>query len=73
MNITNNHDTPRTNEVDEKCRKFDGEDYWPGKMREHARQLERELAAMTEKSGVLPDCKMPKQPNAQGQARREKE
>ena len=52
MNHTNNHDTPRTNEVDEKCRKFDGVVYWPGKMRDHARQLERELAAMTEKSGV---------------------
>lgn len=48
MSHTNNHDTPRTNEVDKKARKFDGNDYWPGQMREHARQLERELAAMTE-------------------------
>ncbi len=46
-----NNDTPRTNEVDQKCRKLDGEDYWPGKMRDHARQLERELAALVAKHG----------------------
>ena len=42
MSHTNNHDTPRTNEVEIKCRKADGNDYWPGQMSHHARQLERE-------------------------------
>jgi hypothetical protein len=35
--------TPRTNEIDRAERKRNGEDYFPGKMRDHAQQLEREL------------------------------
>ena len=49
MSWTNNQDTPRTNEVDKKARKLDGEDYYPGEMREHARRLERELTEMTKR------------------------
>ena len=37
--------TPRTDAADKNARKIDGEDYWPGQMREHARKLERELNA----------------------------
>ena len=35
--------TPRTDAVDKAARKLDGEDYYPGQMRELAKQLEREL------------------------------
>ena len=35
--------TPRTDAVDKLAKKLDGEDYYPGKMREHAKQLESEL------------------------------
>ena len=45
--MTPNHETPRTDAVNKQCRKEEGNDYWPWKMRDHAVQLERELIEMT--------------------------
>jgi hypothetical protein len=42
--------TPRTDAADRACRKFDGEDYYPGKLRDLCRQLERELNDMKKKA-----------------------
>ena len=37
--------TPRTDKIEQYARKLDGNDYWPGKMSGHARQLKNELNA----------------------------
>ena len=39
-------DTPRTDEIDAEAKDQYGKDYFPGIMRQHARQLERELNAV---------------------------